>query len=293
MGDKDLIKHTSYRGIPVEILTGATAMRGCWEQVIAPELAAARASAIVLRESADQPGQYEYAMPTPGDQNDGGHVLHDLCKKHLDTLLKNSEQSHGKEMWGNYVRNNGNDAAKMMLGILEQNMKTPRPIDFDGLLRLLEFDFYNGKFYKSNGTARHHSFVFFQNGRKLVEKENYRQCFRINFLIERWVNDWACQKISIPGQIPRYFIDFAEELFPNKNSRSRDYIERTINRLRERKFGKYKLVVDSVVEPSKYRHRPPPPITLWSIDPREFRELKKYYEGKARAAPAHVQAPER
>ena len=277
---EDKITTTVHRGIPVEILTGPSARRGCWEQVIVPRLSRARAVAIVLQEYARHPSRHEHVLPTSGDLEDGPKILHDLCKARMRTLLKNSERSYGRELWRNYVQVNGGDAEKMMREHLERSMKTPDAIEFDGLIRLLEIGNYIDKFHSQDYKKTYHTFIFYRDGRAIGDAE-YAFCSDLNFLIKTWVNDWSCQKISIPGQFPRYFIEPGAELFPYKDKTTAKYIKRTINRLRARKFGKYQLTVPRVPEPLKHRGLPPPPpITLWSINPREYRELKKYYAGK-------------
>ena len=277
---EDKITVKSHRGIPVEILTGPSVRRGCWEQVIVPRLAAARATAIVLQEYARNPSRHEYVLPTPGNVEDPPQALLDLCKSRMRTLLKNSELSYGKELWQYYVDKNGGDADKMMRKHLDEALKNPDAINFEGIIRLLEIGHYMHKFHSKEHKKTYNIFVFYRDGRE-VEEDDLNFCFEIRTLIKDWLEDRSCQKISIPGQFPRYFIESGVEFFPYGKFPGVQYITRTINRLRARKFGKYQLTVEPVPDPLKHRDKAPPkPVTLWSINPREYRALKKYYAGK-------------
>ena len=278
--EEDLITQGAYRGVPFEILTGAPARLGCWEQVIAPRLAQARAATLILRESARQ---HENFLSTLGVLEDGNQALYDLSQRKIELLVKNYRLVHGKELWKSAIIHHDNDGVKLTLYHLNFALEEAMPYMIDRFFRLMGAGRYQNNYYSRETQEDFTSYIFYRDGREITE-QNYDFCSQTYWQIQSWLREHQCHKVTLPGQFPHYFIERYHHLFPDKKSAAHQYTAGVIDRLLTRRAGKEPLRVPGQEPPTGPGSRPGNPITLWSGDRAELARLKKYYRERSPAA---------
>ena len=162
--------------------------RGCWEQVIAPRLAQARAATIVLRESAYQ---HENFLTTLGVLEDGNQALYDLSQKKIELLVKNYRRAHGKELWESAIVHHDNDGVKLTLYHLKFALKEALPYNIDRFLCLLGAGRFKDNYYSQETKESFTSLIFYCDGREITE-QNYDFAMKRASKLNR-----GCRRISV------------------------------------------------------------------------------------------------